>query len=563
MVFSLRLGRLLSCLALMLTFSAGMASGAPRYLRDDPDRMRVVWSYLDSLDHTIRQLDDFRRGKEERIALLNDILSNQALSLAERYDYTERLYAEYRTYRNADQFRVAKELQEIAKQIGDPEKETVSQLHLVDTYLWSGSFKEAQELISSIDTVGLPLRVRVEYLITNLDLQYEAGFYQKSSQYFQDEYEHKVDAIAEEILSLLPPTDENYILAQERRACFLGDHSTAYKYALLRLAKTSGMSERRAEILGNAGFYNLEIGDTLTAVSYMFRSADMSLRLGSYQEPALRKIAESVYPLGEVNRAHSYISLAMDNATFYGSSYRIFESSLSLPMIDQDVYGKAVQERRTFRSLSYYSILSLLILFIFAFITFRQFRTLKKYSAIAEQKGKQLEVTNEKLEKMNSDLSEANLLKAAYLERNLAEDSMNISLIENLVKDIELKVKARQYDDIVPYIYRNNYMKTRAEMLRRFDATFLSIFPDFIPQVNTLFRTEDHFTLTHKKDLSPELRILALMRLGIRKSVTIGEILNMSDSTVRNYKTRLRNRSVVDNSKFDDALFEVVMPKNE
>ncbi|MBQ9174506.1 MAG: hypothetical protein IJ161_12315 [Bacteroidales bacterium] len=558
------MGRILSTVLSVLALSVGISLGAaPRYLRDDPDKMRVVWSYLDSLDHTIGQLDDFRNGKEDRIALLEEILSDENLSLPERYDYTERLYNEYRTYRSADQFRVAKDLQEIALKIGDPEKETISQLHLVDTYLWSGSFKEAQELLSSIDTVGLSLKVRVDYLITDLDLQYEAGFYAKSSQYFQEEYERKVDEIAEKITSLLPPTDENYILAQERRACFLGDHSTAYKYALLRLAKTSGISERRAEILGNAGFYNLEIGDTLTAVSYMTRSADMSLRLGSYQEPALRKIAESVYPLGEVQRAHRYISLAMDNATFFGSSYRIFESSLSLPMIDQDVYGRAVQEGHTFRSLSFYSIISLLVLFVFAFITFRQYKALKKYSAIAEQKGRQLEASLEKMEKMNSALSEANLLKSAYLERNLAEDSMNISLIENLVKDIELKVKARQYDDIIPYIYRNNYMKTRTEMLRRFDATFLSIFPDFIPQVNTLFNPEDHFTLTPKKDLSPELRILALTRLGIRKSVTIGEILNMSDSTVRNYKTRLRNRSVKDNSEFDDALFEAVTTKNQ
>ncbi|MBR1436228.1 MAG: hypothetical protein IJ584_14090, partial [Bacteroidales bacterium] len=143
MEFSTRSGRWLSTVVSVLILSVGICSGAPKYLRGDPDKMRVVWSYLDSLDHTIGQLDDFRNGKEDRIALLEEILSDVNLSLPERYDYTERLYNEYRTYRSADQFRVAKDLQEIALKIGDPEKETISQLHLVDTYLWSGSFKEA------------------------------------------------------------------------------------------------------------------------------------------------------------------------------------------------------------------------------------------------------------------------------------------------------------------------------------------------------------------------------------------------------------------------------------
>ena len=548
---------------LVVLLLAVMTPGrADNGLRDRPDKMRLVRICLDSLDKTIANLDQYHSQKKDRIDALRAKIKQGGLSADEAWRYTDLLYTEYTSYRSQEQFQAAWQMLSLAEQTGEKDKIVISQLRLVHTYLWAGSFKEAQEMLNKVDTSGSTLSTQVEFLLSDLELQYESGFYAGESGFFQEAYSRRIDAIADKIQSMLPETDERVILAQERRVCFNQNHAKAYRFALQRLAKNIGASAKRAEILGNAGFYNLEIGDTLTALTFMTQSAQMSLEAGSRQEPALRKIAESIYPLGEVNRAHRYISLAMDNAAFYGSSYRIFEASLSLPKIDRDVYGQAVKERGQFLTIGIIALAVLLLVLGLMLTVWRQNKSIRQYSSLLEDKGKDLNVLNEQLGETNSALQEANLLKSTYLERALAEDSMNISRLENLITDIERKVKVRQYDDIIPYIYRNNYLTTRADMLRRFDRTFLTIFPDFMSQVNSLMEEGSRFPeQEHGKDLPMELRILALMRLGIRKSVTIGEILNISDSTVRNYKTRIRNQSTLPNKDFDDALMVTVRPK--
>lgn len=534
---------------------------AEGFLQSRPDDMRSIVVCLESLDGTIDNIEEYRKLKEHKIEALESILGDSELSARDRWLYNDLLYNECSSFRSIDQLRVANRLVGIADELGDDDLKLIAKLRLVHTYLWAGAFKEAQELLDSVDDTVLKKSGRIAYLNINLELQYEAGLFARESGLLQDEYSERIRSIVEEITALLPPNDETVILANERMACFEGNPSLAYEYNRQRLSNNLKASpEKQAEILGNAGFYNLELGDTLTAISYMTRSAELSLRSGSRQEPTLRKIAESVYPLGEVNRAHRYISLAMENAVFYGSCYRIFEASLSLPEIDRDVYDQVVKQHRNSRAAGIVASVAIAILLGLLVVILLQIKWIRRYSSLLEKKGEDLNQLNGKLSRINAELQEANLLKGAYIERTLAEDSMNISRLESLISDIELKVKVRQFDDIVPYIYRSDYLTTRKDMLRRFDQTFLGLFPDFVSQVNSILEEGYRFNNITGKGLPVELRILALMRLGIHKSVTIAEILNISDSTVRNYKTRLRNHSTVPNDEFDDALQSVIKP---
>ena len=94
-------------------------------------------------------------------------------------------------------------------------------------------------------------------------------------------------------------------------------------------------------------------------------------------------------------------------------------------------------------------------------------------------------------------------------------------------------------------------------MLAGFDAMFLHLFPHFIEKFNSLLKPDCQIMVEDKNALTPELRIFALVRLGITKSDVIGEILNYSSSTVRNYKTKIRNAAIVPNEEFDKRLLEI------
>ena len=92
-------------------------------------------------------------------------------------------------------------------------------------------------------------------------------------------------------------------------------------------------------------------------------------------------------------------------------------------------------------------------------------------------------------------------------------------------------------------------------MFALFDQIFLKLFPDFVERFNQLFQPEDRVNLKNTNNsLSAELRIFALIRLGITESERIAKFLDYSVHTVNNYKTKVKNRSIVPNELFEQKI---------
>ncbi len=102
-----------------------------------------------------------------------------------------------------------------------------------------------------------------------------------------------------------------------------------------------------------------------------------------------------------------------------------------------------------------------------------------------------------------------------------------------------------------------NLKPEREQLYLTFDMTFLKIFPGFVEQFNNLFNPEDRFTLDEKQGLPTELRIFALIRLGISDTEKIAKILDYSVNTIYTYKTRMKNKSIVENEKFEEELMKI------
>lgn len=513
--------------------------------------------YLDSLDRYLRVSEKYVAQKENRILALKELLKDGSLSLENSYRYTYLLFEEYSTYKSNLMYTTAMQLIDISNKIGDYDKLVNSEIRLAHSYLWCGAFKEAYEYMVKIDTTGVRNETKANYLMALFNLQFESALYVKPLGFFMQKYVKDMQDIIVQLERILPAGDDRLLEVYQKQCSHNNQYKEAWHYLNERLEHTSGISRETAAKLGDMGFLYLEMGDTVSALKYMVKSAIIDIQIGSKQAPALRKIAEAIYPKREVNRAYEYIQQSMANAVFFDSRYRMYESSITLPLIDKELYELTVRQKDFLIFTVCVIVLFIGVLVVAVYQIWKQNRRLRNSALLINEQNESLRVINEQMEQVNRELQEANNIKEAYLGRILSDNSLSISDIETLVKVVKNKVKARQYDDLMQYIYKQDYLRKRRDMLSRFDEMFLQIFPDFIEKFNSLLDKDNQIIVQEKNVLTPELRIFALVRLGVTKSDTIGEILNYSASTVRNYKTKIRNISIVPNEEFDKRLLDI------
>lgn len=521
------------------------------------DKMQEADKTLQRLDSFLVIRDFYQKQKDERINILQNKLKDKKLSLSENYSYSHLLFEEYSTFQYKLMYMYAQRLVSLAKQMNDKNKIVDSEICVAYSHLWGGAFKDSYEYINSVDTVDTSKDTQADYLLCLLNLEYESGLYVKPLHYLTDNYKQKMFEIVNKMEAILSACDDRLLEAKQKAYYLSNDFDRSYQFLSERLKGAEGVSRSVSSRLGDYGFLNLEKGDTLTAFIYMSRAAIIDIKLGSRQIPALRKLSETTYACGSLERSYQYIQLAMNNAVFFDSRYRMYESSSALLDIDRDLYELTKDQKDKLNIVISLIIAFLLALLVSFFIIWKQKKKLMVSQRIIEERNKSLLTSNERIKDINRALFEANCIKDAYLGKILMMNSSSIVKIENLAQIVIRKIRAKQYDDIISFINKNNYVKVRTEMLEHFDRMFLKLFPDFIEKFNTLFEEKDQVIIQDEFTLTPELRIFALTRLGITKSDIIAEILDYSSSTVRNYKTKMRNISIVDNKDFDRKIMEI------
>ena len=178
---------------------------------------------------------------------------------------------------------------------------------------------------------------------------------------------------------------------------------------------------------------------------------------------------------------------------------------------------------------------------------------------------KQLYRTNQELKKLNQDLQdsynnleEANHVKEEYIARFFDQCSEYIEKLENYRKSLNAKAKNNQLDDLFKMIKSTTLVETELEELyQNFDSIFLNIYPSFIQEFNALLLPEEQIVPKAGELLNTELRIFALIRLGITDSIKIANFLRYSLRTVYNYRTKVRNKAAGSREEFEDVVKKI------
>ena len=525
-------------LFILLSFSCG---DSPAANRGD------VASVLDSLDMTLQHRSQFDRQKNERIARLRVQLSRTAQP-ARRYRLLTALFGEYGSYRYDSAYHYASRAIALADQTGNPDYAAEARCNRAFCFLSAGLFHEALEGLESVDISNVSDTTRILYYNLCTRLYYAMSDYAQSEPFFSH-YVKQGNRCQETAKRLLTPysTMWYYVVGQRQMKDAEYGNSIASFETLLRRPDVT--THDRAIVESSIGWMWTVRGDELRAVVHLARAAMADCEASVKETTALCTLAELLYKQGDYKRATRYVELSLEDANFYGARLRKIETGRVLPIIEQKNY-EILASRQHWLILGI--VMALLLVAALAAATVIFIR--QKRSLIEARK--EIGQRNLQLENIVTQLNEANKIKDEYIGNSFYSNSEQINHLEKLYKTIGRRLAARQYDNVSEMLSESSLKEERDNMYAAFDATFLKIFPHFVESYNALFPPQEQKHPGEER-LTTEMRIYALIRLGISQSERIAKFLNYSVNTINTYKTRIKNRSLVDNDLFEKKIMEI------
>jgi len=535
--------RLLSALLLTLSLTARCQTNFPLTLA--------------RLNQAILEAPGFDAEKERKIALLkHDLYASDTGDLQLLFRRYQPLYEEYKVFNYDSAFNYARKLLETALRLNDPSRIVYARLKTGFCLLSSGMFKETFDSLGEIDIKGAPDSLAAEYYALMGRYYYDLGDFDNDA-YNTPVYTAKGNHYMDSALRLFPAGSffSTYYKGLKE---IKSDQRQIAMVELWRLLDRPGLSDHElaiaASTLSDIYIYN---GRTDTAIQLLIRAAIADIRSSTKETAAIFNLAQLLYKQGDVKNASSYIEAAIRDASFYGARQRKVQVSAILPLIEGEKISRVEAQKRTLVTYSVITTLLLLIVITLAIIIFRQVGKLKIAQKKITEAHEKVQAVNGRLVEANDRLSEANKIKEEYIGYFFNADSEFFAKIEKFKKSLEQKIAYRKWDDLITLVNNTNLKKEKEELLQNFDKIFLKLFPDFIQGFNTLFKEEDRIHLKDHEFLNTDLRIFALIRMGIHDNEKIARILEYSVNTINTYKTRIKNRSIVPNEEFEQRIMEI------
>ena len=246
----------------------------------------------------------------------------------------------------------------------------------------------------------------------------------------------------------------------------------------------------------------------------------------------------------DINRSFHYIQTSLSDALFFNAKLRPWQISHYLVGIQQAYEQRMLDTNRTLSGLTWSLLLLLLMLIGAAVALLLANRRVSKAKREAEE--------------LNSRLQEANGIKENYIGLFLSQLSDKIGKIKSMESHVIKQLRYGKGEQLMKEMIASNAVEKETDAFYdTFDSTFLAMYPDFVNQFNDLLEPEARIIPKKGEKLNTELRIFALMRLGIEDSNAVAELLKYSVRTIYNYKVKIRNAARVPREEFDEMVRKI------
>ena len=470
------------------------------------------------------------------------------------FDYG--LYAanEYFSYSfDSTQFYL-KQCLDLAESIGDWDRYNQASILLGHLYAKSGHYMEAyNRLFGQIDTNTLSEPLREEYLWTlydfSRDLAGNSGMVERPPIQERDVYR-------QQLYKLIAKDSRHWRELRLDELASAGRLESADSLCRVMLSSVDPAEHTYAIYAYEMSVIAEQQGRPVERMDWLIKSAECDILNAIKDYASLTVIAQELLNT-DLDRSFRYLRVAQEDAIFYNAKLRPWQISQFFMGIE-DAYS-ARQERARERSMVSSILLSVLtfILLLLAWFLISRSRKLARMQQTLKGSNAQLAEVNERLGELNRQLSHADNVKEKYIVDFLRRFSANISLWQSEDNRARNLLKQGKADQLL----RELSLSTRSEkglkdFYRTFDSTFLAICPDFVSRFNELLREDARFS-PKEGTLNTELRIFALIRLGVDDSREIAELLHYSQSTIYNYKVSVKNAALGDRDQFEERVKQI------
>lgn len=516
---------------------------------------------LREIDGIIKNRQTYGAEKEARIADLKKLLV-EAASDEQRYGFCGRLFDEYRAYNLDSSFVYAQRKEELAHRLNKLDYLDDSAMNMAEVMGTTGMYKEALELLGKIDKKTLPDYLYGYYYHLYRTIYGLMGDYAVTEK-AKKEYYRMTDLYRDSLLQINASDSLGHALVMADKCIVHARYDEAIDMLMKYYSKPSLDDHAQAMITYTISEgYRLK-GDKQGQKHYLALSAIADLKSAVKEYVSLRKLASLVYEEGDIDRAYNYLKCSLEDATLCNARLRTLEISQVFPIIDQAYQLKTKRQQQEMKvSLICISLLSVFLLVAIFFV----YKQMKKVAAarrevidtntLLQELNEELHDSNSQLKEMNHTLSEANYIKEEYIGRYMDQCSTYLDKMDLYRRSLNKIAAAGRVEELYKAIKSSQFLDEELkEFYANFDVTFLQLFPSFVEDFNALLT--EPMQPKPGELLNTELRIFALIRLGITDSTKIAQFLRYSVTTIYNYRTRVRNKAVGERDEFEAKVMQI------
>lgn len=506
------------------------------------------------LDAEILKCETYRTSRQDDI----DVLKNRLWELDEgdpgRFSILEQLVTKCNSYDYSQSQKYVSMMLEDAYSLCDPEKINAAKLWNAKVLLSGGLFMPSLEELATVNEEELTKRQVIEWCSLYRSNYYGFAEFVGPSELART-YTELGDRWLEKQTSLLENGSIEWRVA---KSLILIHKYKDYEEAMDVLAPVFdivGIDDRDFAKYATtmAMLYGKE-GKTDLQKVMLAKAAICDIRNSVRENTAILQLSKLLYEGGEFDKTYLYAKQAFDDANEYNARHRKMALSDVMHILDTERF---IQERemnvKMKVSLVAMTVLSVISIFFLVVV----FLLLKRSNRQKEVIGK----ANMEISTLNGRLTEANRIKDAYILDFIVLCMDYIDKISAFIIMTRKHLKNKTYDELLKSLDPMVAHKERQNLAHTFDKIFLSLFPDFVKNVNALLTDDGKITVKNEDELNNELRIYALMRLGIKDTAQIANLLDCTVNTIYTYRTNIKGRARCRES-FENDVMKVSMKTN-
>lgn len=524
----------------------------------------IPYNELDSLllelELNMKKRTEYDNAKELRIDNLKKLSAEDGITLKNKYFLFSKIITEYEKYSFDNALFYIENNIKIAKELDDDFLEKESKLILAKLLVKSGRYKESIDVLNKIDRMSLSKNLFDEYYYNFKEAYSGLSFYTTVTD-SKKNYSILYKAYQDSLLQKLGPNSDESLALKEKELRDKREIKEALKINFKRLSQVEkGTPLYSLVTFERALLYQLN-NNTNEQKKFLILSAISDIQTSIKDNASLTDLAMLFFKEGDIDRAHDYINFSVADADFYNSTLRFVNISNKLSVISKAFEVRSLEQKSKLKNLLIFISLLVLVLLITLYLIYKQIRkistarlNLKEANEQLKDLNKQYGLANSDLSRLYTELSNSDKIKEHYIGTFLNLSSEYIEKLDVYRKTVRKYIITNKTKDLLEHVKSKKVVDDELKIFySNFDKSFLHIYPNFIQNFNALLKEGERIVVKKDNTLNVELRIFALIRLGITNSSKISKILRYSVNTIYNYRVKVKN-SAIEREEFENLV---------